>query len=190
MRIDLLPESEASKNLEKKEIVTKSIYGLVATLLLIGAIATILSIDKGIKRAKFLSLEGKYKHYVSLKKDVQTLKEAIDYLEKEFVLVDSLFKKFYWSEKLLLLSELMPNEIWLKKLEIDKDGEIKMRGFLLPPQAEERPISVLSDFIKKLQENNIFFRDFSEISLIDVKSVLAKEKEIFEFNMNLKLKPQ
>ncbi len=190
MRIDLLPESEASKKLEQQMIIRKAIYGLIGSLILIGSITIYFAIDMNLKRAKFLKLEGKYQRYVNLKRDVQTLKEDIQYLNKEFELIDSLFKKFYWSEKLLLLSQLMPQEIWLKKLEIDQEGEIKMRGFLLPPQAEERPISVLSEFIKRLQENDNFFRDFSEITLIDVKSVTSNEKEVFEFNMNLRLKPQ
>ncbi len=189
MKINLLPESEIARALDKNEIIRRSIFGLLSTLAFIAIFFIIFGINMRFKRSKFVTLEGKYKNYVNLKTEVQTLKDNIHALNKEFGLINSsLFKKFFWSEKLLNISKIMPREIWLRTIRIDKNDKVKIQGLLLPSSSEERPISILSRFIRSLKEDKEFFKDFSEIALVDVKSISVKDKDIYEFNIALTVK--
>ena len=189
MKINLLPESETTKVLDKNEIIRRSIFGLLFTLATIAIFFISFGINMRFKRLEFVTLESKYKNYVSLKTEVQTLKEGIHALNKEFGLIDSsLFKKFFWSEKLLSISKIMPKEIWLREIRLDKKDQVKVQGLLLPSSSEERPISVLSQFIRSLKEDKAFSKDFSEIALVDVKSIFVKDKDIYEFNIALTVK--
>lgn len=189
MNINLLPEQEAARALDRNEIIRRSLYGLASIFVFIAFLYIVFAINMKIKKTKFVSLEGKYQNYIDLKNEVQALKENIYSLNKEYGLINSsLFKKFFWSEKLLSISEIMSGELWLKSIRVGSGKEIKLQGFLLPGSTEERPISILSRFMRKLQENKEFFKDFSEISLVDVRSVSAKDMEIYEFNIALKTK--
>lgn len=189
MKINLLPESEISRALDKNEIIRRSVAGLLFSLAFIALFFIIFGINMRFKRSKFVTLEGKYKKYVTLKAKVKTLKDRIYALNKEFGLINtSLFKKFFWSEKLLSISKIMPREIWLRSLRVDKKGKVKMKGLLLPSSSEERPISILSQFIRSLKEDREFSKDFSEIALVDVKSISVKDKDIYEFNISLTIK--
>lgn len=191
MKINLLPEQEQAANLNKREITKRLLYGVFPVLAFTAAIFFILTVSLNLEKSKFAVMNNKYQNYVNLKRDVQKLKEDIYSLNKESALINSsFFKKFFWSEKLLFLSEIMPAELWLKTIRVGKENEIRLQGFLLPSSVaeERRPISILSNFIRSLQENEEFFKDFSEISLVDVKSISTKDKDIFEFNITLIIK--
>lgn len=189
MYINLLPEQEITRAIDRNEIIRRSLYGLASAFALIALLYIVFAVNMKIKRSRFVNLESKYQNYIDLRNEVQTLKEDIYSLNKGFGLInESLFKKFFWSEKLLNISEIMPDELWLNSIKIGRGNEIKLQGFLLPVSTEERPIAVLSRFMRRLQENKEFFKDFSEVSLVDVRSVSAKDKEIFEFNIALKIK--
>lgn len=191
MKINLLPEQEQAANLNKREITKRLLYGVFPVLAFTAAIFFILTVSLNLEKSKFAVMNNKYQNYVNLKRDVQKLKEDVYSLNKESALINSsFFKKFFWSEKLLFLSEIMPAELWLKTIRVGKENEIRLQGFLLPSSVaeERRPISILSNFIRSLQENEEFFKDFSEISLVDVKSVSTKDKDIFEFNITLIIK--
>lgn len=191
MKINLLPEQEQAANLNKREITKRLLYGVFPVLAFTAAIFFILTVSLNLEKSKFAVMNNKYQNYVNLKRDVQKLKEDVYSLNKESALINSsFFKKFFWSEKLLFLSEIMPAELWLKTIRVGKENEIRLQGFLLPSSVaeERRPISILSNFIRSLQENEEFFKDFSEISLVDVKSISTKDKDIFEFNITLIIK--
>lgn len=191
MKINLLPEQEQVANLNKREITKRLLYGVFPVLAFTAAIFFILTVSLNLEKSKFAVMNNKYQNYVNLKRDVQKLKEDVYSLNKESALINSsFFKKFFWSEKLLFLSEIMPAELWLKTIRVGKENEIRLQGFLLPSSVaeERRPISILSNFIRSLQENEEFFKDFSEIVLVDVKSVSTKDKDIFEFNITLIIK--
>lgn len=191
MKINLLPEQEQAANLNKREITKRLLYGVFPVLAFTAAIFFILTVSLNLEKSKFAVMNNKYQNYVNLKRDVQKLKEDVYSLNKESALINSsFFKKFFWSEKLLFLSEIMPAELWLKTIRVGKENEIRLQGFLLPSSVaeERRPISILSNFIRSLQENEEFFKDFSEILLVDVKSVSTKDKDIFEFNITLIIK--
>ena len=186
MKINLLPGEEAAKGIDKNEIIKRSVYGSSLIVILAAVIFLILTFNLIFKQTKNATLSNKYEEYASLKNEVQQLKEEVHTLDIESELINSLFfKKVFWSEKLLTLSKIMPPELWLKTIQMDNESQIRLRGFLLPALVEERPISILSKFIRSLQEDEEFFKNFSEISLVDVKSIAEKGKEVYEFNIAL-----
>ncbi|UCC95857.1 MAG: hypothetical protein JSW40_03690 [Candidatus Omnitrophota bacterium] len=186
MKINLLPQDEISKSRDIKIILRKSVYAILASLFLIGCINIFFEINKRQNQSRYNALKSKHDSYVELKREVDELTTTIQYLNQEFNLISSsVLNKFYWSEKLLELSKIMPREIWLKRIKIDKRGEMKLEGYLLPSTMEESPLSILSSFIKTLQSHEEFSKDFSEISLGNVRVITMKKQEILEFNITL-----
>jgi hypothetical protein len=53
---------------------------------------------------------------------------------------------------------------------------------------EEKPLSTLNNFIKRLKDDKSFSENFTEIRLVDVKSMSLQNKEVLEFNLELPLK--
>lgn len=186
MKINLLPGEETIKSLTKEEITKRLLLGASIAVVLAAAIFVTLTINLTFKKSQNAALTTKYENYINLKNEVQELREDVHALNVESELINSLFfKKVFWSEKLLILSKIMPAELWLKTIQMDDESKMRLKGFLLPAFAEERPIAILSKFIRNLQENKEFFKDFSEISLVNVKSVPGKGKEVYEFNIAL-----
>ncbi|MCK5287950.1 MAG: hypothetical protein KAJ79_02725 [Candidatus Omnitrophica bacterium] len=140
-------------------------------------------------KKEFLILKDTYDQNQNLQKEIEELKKNISCLQgKTNLLNHSLFKKFYWSEKLIIFSQMLPKEIWLKTIKVDESGNLKLHCFLLPPKSEKRPLSLIRDLIKNLQNNDAFFKDFTEISLVDLKSSSIKDKEVLIFNLMLSIK--
>lgn len=189
MKINLLPEQKGTNALDKDEIIKRLFYGVSSVLVFAAALFVVLTINLKFKQSKFTVLDYRHQNYVNLKNEIQKLKENIRFLNKENGLIKSSFtKKFFWSEKLLILSKCMLPELWLKTIRVDKENQMKLKGFLLPALTKERPIAILSNFIRRLQQNKEFFKDFSEISLVDIKSASTKGKEVYEFNIALIIK--
>lgn len=192
MAINLLPPEEKIKVIDKQIVGRKALCGFLCSLALIVLINMFFGIILMSKNSYVANLEKKYKIYQDLQGDIKKIKENIDYSNREFELIDKFFSNhFYWSEKLLKLSQKVPEEIWFQRLSINNDkdrGVLKINGLVANINSEERPLSILNKFIKTLKNDQTFFNDFSEIRLIDVKSASLKNKEGLEFNLELLLK--
>lgn len=192
MNINLLPEKEIIKSLDKIDLAKKLLCGVLCSVALVVIVNLYFGFIIGHRQGKLTALEKEYHDYLELKESVKKLNQEIDSLDKMSALLEEFSpQQFYWSAKLLDLSEIIPEEIWLNKLqaEIKEDEEkLSLQGYLLPFRIEERPISVLNRFIKRIKEEDKFFKDFSDIFLVDVKAASLKNKEVLEFNIELILK--
>ena len=188
MHINLLPEQNSNKSQTTKTILKISIFGFLIVSLLTGILYTSINVTLIANKKEFLVLKDTYDQHQNLQKEIEELKKNISFLQgKTNLLNHPLFKKFYWSEKLIIFSQMLPKEIWLKTIKVDKSGNLKLHCFLLPPKSEKRPLSLIRDLIKNLQNNDEFFKDFTEISLVDLKSSSLKNKEILIFNLMLSI---
>ena len=189
MSINLLLEQDSNKKKDIKSLLKKSVFGCVIALIIGGIIYTVVYTKLQSKKEEFIILKDTYDQHQNLQNEIEKLKSDISSFQGKINLQnDPLFKKFYWSEKLIIFSQMIPKEIWLKTIKIDESGNLKLHCFLLPPKSEKRPLSIIRDLIKKLQNNNKFYKDFKEISLVDLKSSSIKDKEILIFNLTLSIK--
>jgi len=191
MKIDLSPEV-------KKEppaisgILKRGILGILVSLSAVLAMNFYYDINLKYEENRILQLQEKHQAYLKSETQMQEIKKDVEYLDKKISAFNNLLpRRFYWSEKLLSLARIIPEEIWLRKLSIErKDSRemLKLRGFLFTLRADERPISVLNNFIKALKADKSFFGDFSNMSLVDTRMTSVKNRNVLEFNMELSVK--
>jgi len=187
MGINLLPESETIKSVSINKIIKRSATAILCSILLVASAAVYLSVKINVTNSEFKKLESKFKDYTELQRAVKGLDQDLTFLNGEATLItEKLSRRLIWSEKLLILAQIMPEAMWLKTITANKQNEMHLKGLLLPLVAERRPLAILSDFIKQLKEDQGFFMGFSEISLVDVKTIKANEREILEFNILIK----
>ena len=189
MKIDLLPPDVIPLSFIIRSFVKKTLCGILWVIVVAVLASMYFGVVIGMKKNSLSTLETKQKEFTALKANVNTLQKTIDSLNKESILIDRILSnKFYWSEKLSKLVEMIPVDMWLAKISIKNGKQMSIKGYLLPTNYEDRPIAILSKFIRTIQDNTGFAKDFSEISLVDTQAVKIKDKEVFEFNINLLVK--
>jgi Tfp pilus assembly protein PilN len=192
MSINLLPPEEKVPLIDKQIAIRKALCGFLCALALIVILNMFFGFMLMNKHNIVNNLEKKYKVYQGLQGEVKSLQENIDYLNRKSALMQNFLPtKFYWSEKLLELSKKVPEEIWFQRLSISSDREkdtLRINGSVANLNREEKPLSILNNFIKTLKDDEVFSKNFSEIRLVDVKSSSLQNKEVLEFNLELPLK--
>ncbi|GEM_PF-1406549 len=131
-------------------------------------------------------LEEKVKVLGANPKEIEKIKSERVILEKKISLIDSLSsRKFFWFEKFEILAGLVPNGIWLTEVSTSEDrisaekiAAIKnkvqnankekvalvVKGVAVADEIQNA-VGLIGDFIKGLQANWKFSKDFTEIKL-------------------------
>ena len=186
MNINLIIGEDLSKSDKRNAVIKNCVIALVISGILIFATNLYCDITIKVKKDKFKGMEARYRKNRDLVREVSQLKEEIDRIKAETNLIEtSLYKNFLWSEKILNLSKMIPDPIWLRSIKVTSKGDMILHGYFLPPEAEDMTLTILNDFIKKLQENKEFVNDFAEVSLGNVRSVSLKGRNIFEFTITM-----
>ncbi|MDD5069678.1 MAG: hypothetical protein PHV17_03020 [Candidatus Omnitrophica bacterium] len=186
MNINLIIGEDLSKRDRRKTVIKNCLIAVFFFSILIFATNLYCDITIKVKKDKFKGMEARYRKNRDLVREVAQLKEEIDRIKAETTLIEtSLYKNFLWSEKILNLSKMIPDQIWLSLIKVTPKGDMVLRGYFLPPEAKDMTLTILNDFIKKLQENSEFVNDFSEVSLGNVRSVSLKGRNIFEFTITM-----
>ena len=191
MRIDLSPTKQP-KALKSKFIIKRFIISVFCSILIVFIVNVYFSLTLDLKKAKLSKSKEKYKLYLSLQNDVSDLEKQIDsFNSRRSMYKKMLYKRFLWSEKLVQLAKIIPEEMWLRKLTLETKDEnelLRIHGSLFTLNKADKPIWLLNNFIKTIQTNNNFFKDFSDIYLIDTRTISTNNKEVLDFNMELILK--
>ena len=192
MKINLLPEEEAVKSLDKQEIIKKMVSGALCVIAFVALLNLYFTLSLKIRSAQLRDLEQKYQEYISLEKQARALLKKTNDLERESTILDKFFPQHdFWSENLSELARLTPQEIWINKLTVDTQNKkevLKIQGTLFTLQTDERLISVLNRFIKALRNDRELFKNFLDIILVDVKTTTTQGKEVLKFNLELPVK--
>jgi hypothetical protein len=137
---------------------------------------------------EYMQAEELTKKIKSLQQEGAKLNEEIDALSVY------LRRNLLWSEKLAQLRSLIPKEVWLSRLSLEKkavkDSSISslfLKGSLIP-QDRTSPIGTLSMFINGIKEDKAFFRDFDNLILSDFLTETYKKTEIMTFLLEMPIK--
>jgi len=130
-------------------------------------------------------INSEYKEAEKLEKDIGVMHREKDKLNKEIELLSGYLQRdIDWFTKLDQIRNIIPKEVWLKKLSLgkekDKEFSLTLSGALLPsPNATS--IATLSNFMNQLKENKNFFSGFDNPILADVKSETKDNVETMSF---------
>ena len=141
-------------------------------------------------------------------KEVEEIIKERAVLEKKIKLMDTLFyRKFFWHEKLTLLSDLIPDGIWLTDISSQEENAISpqrvgrsmigvgqktilvVKGTAVAPKIQDA-VSLIGDFIKNLQENSEFSKDFVNIKLNTVVKGSIGGTDVMQFDFFCESKEQ
>ncbi len=128
------------------------------------------TIEEIIKKTEELKKSGK----INLSKiDIKTLNKFEN-------------KRMFWAPKLIALSEITPEDMAItgldfenKKLQISAISKI---------ENGEKDFDVVEDFMKRIDENEEFNKDFKGIKFDSMEKSRAKGQEVLSFTIKAKLK--
>ena len=128
------------------------------------------TIDKILKQTEELKEEGK----INLaKSDIKALNE----LES---------KRMLWAPKLIALSEITPDDMAITGLEYSKK-KLKISA-ISSVKTDRKDFDVVENFMKKIDENIEFNKDFKDIKFESMEKDNAKGNEVLSFTIEAKLK--
>lgn len=189
IEINLLPEglrkkkTEPSFNLnieaEKlKFLIAGGAIGILIFIIIALSLGSFI-MDAQIKKllARENNFSGKISHIDSVNKEIAVLKSkmtALDQLTK---------RKFLWTEKLNQLSDLILPGIWFTHIYTDNENRLIIEGSVV--SKSEEAMAFVGKFMKNLKDDQVFFKDFSNIKLESVQRRNKEEKDIVEFKIAL-----
>ncbi|MEI7998097.1 MAG: PilN domain-containing protein [Candidatus Omnitrophota bacterium] len=112
--------------------------------------------------------------------------ELQDLRGKTSIITDITSKKaMLWSQKLNVLSDVMPKGVWLKKITW-KDNVVSIEGSVVSKFREE--ITIAGNFVSNLKKEEGFAKGFSSIELSSVNRSKKGMTEIVDFIITAKVK--
>lgn len=138
-------------------------------------------------------LSKKYANLLPMKKEADALKAHVADINKRSAAIDELIvKRFSWAKKLNMLSDSITPGIWLSELDYDErpvvdKGKKVMPGALAisgyASGAGEQGAVLIGKFIKSMEENKDFFKDFEGIDLVSTRSDKVDNQEVMSFRI-------
>lgn len=194
-KINLLPpEFKGTQKIPAVPVskVPKIIFSLGIIFLFIGVY---LRINIIFQRKSLNRIIEEYKNTQELNKKLVSIKLELNNLEEEINFLKVYLKRdINWSEKLIQLRDIIPEEVWLNQLSFEKKfagtTEIKnliVKGKLIAPE-KASPISALSVFVNKLKQDPLFFTDFENLILVDFHTESYKNIEVMSFFIEMPIK--
>lgn len=173
------------------------------------AIGIVLSISISHKQKALGILNEKVKELSASPQEMQDLKTQWDGLEKKVKLIDDLLsRKFSWFEKLDLLAILIPDGVWLTDIfskqekssarnspstaagkgktvvidDLSRKTTIVIKGMAVAYKIQDA-IVLVRDFIKNLQNNEEFAKDFEAIKLNTLVKAAIGGMDVMRFDL-------
>ena len=92
----------------------------------------------------------------------------------------------FWAPKLIALSEITPDDMAITEVEFENK---KLRISALSSLSKgEKEFSVVEDFMKRIDENDEFNKDFKDIKFEDLEKENIRGQEILSFRIEARLK--
>ncbi|MBI3601708.1 MAG: PilN domain-containing protein [Candidatus Omnitrophica bacterium] len=113
-------------------------------------------------------------------------KELQDLKDRTSTIGDIASKKaILWSQKLNILSDTMPKEVWLKKVAWN-NNVLTVEGSAVSKLRDE--ISIVGNFVSDLKKEESFVKDFSSLELTSVTRSKKGVTETADFIITAKVK--
>jgi len=157
------------------------------------------------------SINKKYDEIALQKKEADSLRAQSESINRKVGAINELMvKRFSWARKLNEISDSMTTGVWLSELSYDnkvaeriiqkssskgKKGsstEKMIVNYLMltgyTSQMGESGASLVGKFIRGLKTNEAFYDDFSDITLVSIKSDKVDSQEVMNFNITCPFK--
>jgi len=166
-------------------------------LLLLGISFAYMKASSSLDRK--MQMNRRQKTYLSgqLKQVEEDLKKAAE----ERGLISKLqVKRVEWSQKLMDLSKIIPDDLWFTDLsiktiekrkrgskEVEEETYLTVKGVTVPVPGRE-PLHNIAQLISSLNSSDSFQRDFEPATLVYTHLSREKDRELMEFEISSKLK--
>lgn len=114
------------------------------------------------------------------------------------ILKDTFMRKVSWSQKLVTLPYLLPDEVWLNDVQLTVEGDKKSAKSNLTISAsvgylgkDEELLDKINSVVDNLKRDPSFFKEFNDLSLLEINKKTSpsdKNKNIMDFKIRLSLK--
>jgi Tfp pilus assembly protein PilN len=122
------------------------------------------------------------------------------YSNEEGLLSKLHVKRVLWSRKLVDLSSVVPDDLWLTDLsiktiekkkkaskQVEKETYLTIKGVTLPMPGRE-PLDSIAQLILELNASKSFSQDFESVKLVYTHLSREKDRDIMEFELSSKLR--
>lgn len=97
-------------------------------------------------------------------------------------------KQIWWTPRLQALSELIPENIWISSISVQKSAEamtLSLQGFAVP--GDNRGFRSIENFAHQIKENPAFSKIIKEINLTTASRTEKEEISAMSFRLSCKL---
>ncbi len=189
IEINLLPEELRKKksepsfnlNIEAEKLKFLIVGGAIGLLIFIVIVFSLGSFIRGAQIKRLLARENNFSGKLS---QIDSVNKEIAVLKSKMTALDQLTKrKFLWSEKLNQLSGLVLPGIWFTHIYTDTENRLIIEGSVV--SKSEEAMAFVGKFMKNLKDDQLFFKDFSNIKLESVQRKNKEERDIVDFKIAL-----
>ncbi len=135
-------------------------------------------------------ISSQYLQAQNLREEMKAFTQKKDKLTNGISLLSGYLKReIIWSGKLTQMRSVIPAEVWLTKLSLEKKSGLAsfyLSGGLIA-KGNLNPIGVLSNFVNKLKADKEFSVDFDKPVLTDLRSEIKNNVEIMVFTIEMPL---
>ena len=104
--------------------------------------------------------------------------------------INNLYKmetsRVFWANKLMALSQITPDDMAITKIEF-KGGRLNISA-VSNLGLEQKEFAVVEDFMKRIENNQEFNKDFKDIKFDNLDKEFSKTDELLSFKVEAKLR--
>ena len=137
-------------------------------------------------QARFKRLTKQLQDKIPSKNEAVKLQAEVKRLESKKKVIDQLAKrKFFWAEKLNLISDLIPMGAWLSDLSFEeaKEGGVLTLDGMAVPYKDQEMINLVTLFMENLKQNEDFYNDFKTIELGPIRRIKSENVDAMQFSV-------
>ncbi len=109
----------------------------------------------------------------------QQLQKTIEDLKLRYTAFGQLTQGYLWAERLNLLSDLVPEVIWLRELVMDAKEGIVVQGTAI--ERDGKALASLGNYVQDLNTQPAFNSVFRRLEIDSIKRVMDERIELVEF---------
>ncbi len=192
IEINLLP-----KELQKKkgpDLLGSPILPLAGGIVIVLFVLSFSLVTMGHHyQARFKRLTKELQDKTPSKNEAVRLRAEIKRFESKKKVIDQLAKgRFFWAEKLNLISDLIPMGIWLSDLSFDeaKEGGLLRLDGMAVSYKDREIINLVTLFMENLKQNEDFYEDFKTIELGPIRRIKSENVDVMQFSIICQFKKE
>jgi hypothetical protein len=161
-----------------------SLFILVVMVIHVGLLSNYLA-----KVTELSSLKGQWQKMLPDKKSMDAINEDLKEVKNQLTVIKDVNsqKAVVWSQKLNILSDMMPKGMWFNRLVWDSSkGMLFIEGSSYSKAHDE--ISIVGGFVSALKKDENFAKDFASIELNSVNRIKKGSTEVADYKITVKSK--